>query len=134
MSKGIVVIITGTLSLLFLSMMEGYPRMRSGHSVRIMFYNVENLFDIFDDTLTDDDEFLPDGVRRWNYTRYSRKINSLYKTILLQGSGLLRLLLHFVKLKTGKCLRILFTEQIFQNIIMVLFMRILRIREVLMSV
>lgn len=53
--------------------------------VRIMFYNVENLFDIHDDTLTDDNEFLPTGLRRWNYTRYNRKINSIYKTIIAAG-------------------------------------------------
>jgi hypothetical protein len=53
--------------------------------VRIMFYNVENLFDINDDTLTDDNEFLPTGLRRWNYTRYNRKINSIYKTIIAAG-------------------------------------------------
>ena len=50
-----------------------------------MFYNVENLFDIYDDTLKDDNEFLPDGVMRWNFTRYNKKINSLYKTIVAAG-------------------------------------------------
>ncbi len=63
MSKGIEVIITGTLSLLFSSLMGGYSQNGSGHSAKIMFYNVENLFDIFDDTISDDDEFLPDGIR-----------------------------------------------------------------------
>ena len=53
--------------------------------VRIMFYNVENLFDTYNDTLTDDDEFLPDGVRRWNNSRYYKKINSVYKTIVAAG-------------------------------------------------
>jgi len=50
-----------------------------------MFYNVENLFDIYDDTLTEDEEFLPEGLRRWNYQRYNRKVNSLFKTILAAG-------------------------------------------------
>ncbi len=53
--------------------------------IRIMFYNVENFFDIYNDTLTDDDDFLPDGVMRWNYKRYSDKLNSLYKTIVAAG-------------------------------------------------
>ncbi len=44
--------------------------------VRIMFYNVENMFDILDDPLTEDDEFLPDGLRRWNESRYNKKLNS----------------------------------------------------------
>jgi predicted extracellular nuclease len=54
-------------------------------SLQIMFYNVENLFDIFNDTLKDDDDFLPSGVLRWNRSRYKEKINSLYKTIVAAG-------------------------------------------------
>ena len=53
--------------------------------VRLMFYNVENFFDIYNDSLTDDDEFLPEGVMRWNYKRYTNKLNSLYKTIVAAG-------------------------------------------------
>lgn len=54
-------------------------------SRRIMFYNVENFFDTSDDSLKDDNEFLPDGVMRWNQKRYFKKINSLYKTIIAAG-------------------------------------------------
>jgi hypothetical protein len=50
-----------------------------------MFYNVENLFDIYDDTLTDDNAFLPGGLMRWNSVRYSKKLNSLYKVIVAAG-------------------------------------------------
>jgi predicted extracellular nuclease len=53
--------------------------------VRFMFYNVENLFDIYDDTLKDDNEFLPGGLMRWNSSRYEKKINSIYKTIIAAG-------------------------------------------------
>ena len=104
MSKGIVTKITGTLSLLFLSLIEGYPQDDSGHSVKIMFYNVENLFDIYDDSITDDDEFLPDGIRRWNYSRYSRKINSLYKTILAAGEWSPPAIVAFCEIENRKVL------------------------------
>ena len=50
-----------------------------------MFYNVENLFDTYNDTLKNDEEFLPGGLRRWNFMRYNKKINSLYKTIIAAG-------------------------------------------------
>jgi len=53
--------------------------------VRVMFYNVENLFDTFNDSLTEDDEFLPEGMMRWNRTRYNNKINSVYKVIMAAG-------------------------------------------------
>jgi hypothetical protein len=85
MSKGIVIRITGTLSLLLLLFIDGYPQDMNEHHVRLMFYNTENLFDISNDPVTEDDEFLPDGLRRWNYQRYNRKINSLYKTIVAAG-------------------------------------------------
>jgi len=55
-------------------------------NVRLMFYNTENLFDTFDDTLKEDDEFLPGGVMRWNLKRYNSKINALYKTIVAAGN------------------------------------------------
>jgi hypothetical protein len=84
MSGGIAEKITGTLSLLLFVFIGAYPQ-EAAIPVRIMFYNVENLFDIYDDPLTDDDEFLPSGLRRWNYQRYNRKVNSVYKTILAAG-------------------------------------------------
>lgn len=52
---------------------------------RIMFWNVENYFDTQNDSLTNDDEFTPDGIRRWNYTRYLRKVNNLYKVLVAAG-------------------------------------------------
>ena len=85
MSKGIVSGIAGTLVLLALIMNRGYSQDVRSQPVRIMFYNVENLFDIYDDTLKDDNDFLPGGLMRWNYSRYNKKINSLYKTIVAAG-------------------------------------------------
>jgi hypothetical protein len=85
MSEGIVTRIAGTLSLLVLFFMKGYSQDVSVPPVRFMFYNVENLFDTFNDSITEDDEFLPDGLRRWNYRRYSAKIQSIYKTIIAAG-------------------------------------------------
>lgn len=55
------------------------------NSFRLMFYNVENYFDPFDDTLTNDNEFLPEGVRHWNYSRFLKKRNAIYKTIMALG-------------------------------------------------
>ncbi len=85
MPDGIVTRFTGTLSLLLLFFIEGYPQEASAPPVRLMFYNVENLFDTFNDTLTQDDEFLPGGLRRWNSRRYYAKISSVFKTITAAG-------------------------------------------------
>ena len=47
----------------------------------IMFYNVENLFDTFDDTTKSDNEFLPQSQRHWTNQRYYQKLDQLYKAI-----------------------------------------------------
>jgi Endonuclease/Exonuclease/phosphatase family len=52
---------------------------------RLVFYNVENLFDARDDSLTDDNEFLPSGVMHWTETRYRHKISSIYKVLTAAG-------------------------------------------------
>ena len=52
---------------------------------RIMGYNVENLFDCRHDTLKNDREFLPDAVRRWNYTKYKKKLNAIARVIIAAG-------------------------------------------------
>jgi len=52
-----------TLVLLyFLSFKDYSQEGNEFQSLRIMFYNVENLFDCYNDSLTDDDAFLPEGV------------------------------------------------------------------------
>jgi len=52
---------------------------------RVMFYNLENLFDTYDDPLTNDDEFTDSGAKRWNYYRYQNKLNDIAKVILAVG-------------------------------------------------
>jgi len=52
---------------------------------RAMFYNTENLFDPFDDSLTQDEEFTPMGLRHWTWEKMNQKINSIYKTIVAVG-------------------------------------------------
>lgn len=52
---------------------------------RVMFYNTENLFDPFKDSLTQDEEFTPTGVRHWTWEKMNQKINGIYKTIVAVG-------------------------------------------------
>lgn len=51
-------------------------------SYRVMFYNVENLFDTVDDPEKNDDEFLPDRDRYWTESKYYRKLKRIYQTIM----------------------------------------------------
>ena len=50
-----------------------------------MWYNVENLFFPGDDSIPSDDDFTPEGVRRWTYTRYRSKLTSLARVIVAAG-------------------------------------------------
>ncbi|MBI9065938.1 MAG: endonuclease [Salinivirgaceae bacterium] len=53
--------------------------------VRVMFYNCENFFDTSNDSLKNDEEFLPNGERHWNDSKYYKKQNNLSKVITAVG-------------------------------------------------
>lgn len=56
-------------------------------SSRVLFYNVENLFDTVDDPLTRDDEFTPGGKKHWTKDRYVAKLKKLAETMDSVGGG-----------------------------------------------
>jgi predicted extracellular nuclease len=47
----------------------------------IAFYNLENLFDTFDDKYTHDNDFLPKSEKQWTPKRYKKKVRKLGYTI-----------------------------------------------------
>ena len=53
----------------------------SNSTFSLAFYNVENLFDITDDPETHDDDFTPEGRKKWSAKRYDRKIKKLGSVI-----------------------------------------------------
>lgn len=53
--------------------------------VSIFFWNVENLYDTYDDTTKLDNEFTSQGQKHWNWLRFSTKLNHVAKTILAAG-------------------------------------------------
>lgn len=56
-----------------------------GERFRVMFYNVENLFDTKDDSLKNDDQFLPDGFMRWTTWKYWEKLRNIARVITATG-------------------------------------------------
>lgn len=52
---------------------------------RVMFWNVENLFDTKRDSLKQDEEFTPASVRRWNMKRYKKKMADVARVITAVG-------------------------------------------------
>ena len=47
---------------------------------RVIFYNVENLFDTINDPAIQDEEFLPQSKNGWNTKKYKVKLNHIAKT------------------------------------------------------
>ena len=45
------------------------------------FYNLENLFDIYDDPAKNDEEFLPDGKNQWTEVKYQKKLHNMAAVI-----------------------------------------------------
>jgi predicted extracellular nuclease len=58
---------------------------QNNHEYRIMFYNAENLFDVVDDSLTNDEEFTPAGNLHWTSKRYAIKLRNTSKVIIATG-------------------------------------------------
>lgn len=53
----------------------------------IAFYNLENLFDTFNDKHTHDEDFLPTSDKRWTPKRYKKKVRKLGYAISQIGKG-----------------------------------------------
>lgn len=53
---------------------------------RIVFWNVENYFDIRNDSIADDDSFTPAGKNRWSRKRFELKRNHIFKTLMALAS------------------------------------------------
>jgi endonuclease/exonuclease/phosphatase family metal-dependent hydrolase len=80
----IVITLTGWLLFALQPALSQHPS-TDKQTFRVMCYNVENLFDLVDDSLTRDEEYLPGGIRGWNYTRYRQKLVNIARVIVATG-------------------------------------------------
>ena len=58
---------------------------RADTVLRVMFYNVENLFDPREDSITSDEEYQPTGMRGWTSGRLKQKQINISKVVLAVG-------------------------------------------------
>ena len=72
--------------------------------IRIVAYNVENLFDTKNDSLRNDDEFLPDGTNHWTYSRYLTKLGHIAQVIAAIGEWTPPAIIGMVEVETDSCL------------------------------
>ncbi len=62
-------------------------QIKGQENFRIMFYNVENMYDTKDNPKTNDDDFTPKGQLRWTNYKYWKKLNNISKVITSVGKG-----------------------------------------------
>ncbi|MDE5708530.1 MAG: endonuclease/exonuclease/phosphatase family protein [Alistipes sp.] len=48
---------------------------------KVVFYNFENLFDTINDPDVHDEEFTPEGAKKWNSVKYNKKIGNLERVL-----------------------------------------------------
>jgi len=71
---------------------------------KIVCYNVENYFDCVDDTLTNDAEYLPGGMRGWNNDKYQKKQANISKVITAIGGWEAPALVGLCEIESEKCM------------------------------
>ena len=73
--------ITIILSVLLLSVSMLSAQSGKTKTYVVGFYNLENLFDIYDDPAKNDEEFLPDGANKWTEDKYNKKLHNMATVI-----------------------------------------------------
>lgn len=73
------------LFILLLLLILSFTEIVSQDNFRVMFYNVENLYDTLDDPLKDDNDFLPNGFMQWTPWKYWNKLRNITRVITAVG-------------------------------------------------
>ncbi|MDR0711305.1 MAG: hypothetical protein LBF67_03030, partial [Prevotellaceae bacterium] len=63
------------------------PRPRTAGDLRLMFYNLENFFSPFADSLNPQKEFAENTPRRWTWERFTKKTTDIFKVIVAVGGA-----------------------------------------------
>lgn len=72
--------------------------------LRILSYNVENLFYPEPDSTRVDEEFTPDGARHWSFTRYRRKLAHVAEVMVLAGEWEMPAVVGLQEVEEARCL------------------------------
>ena len=91
--------------IIFLSLLFSLPIVAEKSSLRIVSYNVENLFDTKHDTLKNDSSFLPEGMHHWTYRRYQTKIDRIAQVLVNIGGWESVPLVGLCEVENARCLR-----------------------------
>jgi len=73
------------ISLIIFNLTFVFGHEKTKPDIRLVFYNVENFYDWQNDPLTNDEEFLPEGNRKWSKFRFGDKASNIYKVFTAVG-------------------------------------------------
>jgi predicted extracellular nuclease len=93
------------ITILFCILVSFLPILAENSSLRVVSYNVENLFDTKHDTLKNDSSFLPDGMHHWTYHRYQTKIDRIAQVLVNIGGWESIPLVGLCEVENVRCLR-----------------------------
>ncbi len=78
------------------------PGRQGSGDYTVVFYNVENLYDVFDDPAVNDNEFLPGSKKSWTKERYSKKLSELATVLVATGDRNLPVLIGLGEVENRK--------------------------------
>ncbi len=84
--------------------------------MRIMSYNVENLFDAVHDTLKSDTDFTPDGKYHWTWSRYRQKLEHLSRVVVSVGEWNPPVVVGLCEVENENCLNDLVKKSPLRNL------------------
>jgi predicted extracellular nuclease len=87
-----------------------FGKKKKSKPFRVMFYNVENLFDTEDDPKIDDQDFLPEGELKWNKERLETKYKHIAQVINALGKSQMPDIVGFAEIENRKVLDELITQ------------------------
>ncbi len=82
-----------------------FAQNREMKNFKIVSYNVENYFDVVDDSLTSDEEYLPGGIRAWNYSKYTAKQGNIAKVLAAIGGWDAPAIVGLCEIESEKCMK-----------------------------
>ncbi|MEJ5262062.1 MAG: hypothetical protein WHT45_05240 [Ignavibacterium sp.] len=81
----------------------------------VSFWNLENLFDVNNDPLKNDEEFLPEGSKQWTTDRLERKFYNLSRVIRSMNNGLVPDILGVCEVENKEVLDSLIKKYLFDK-------------------
>lgn len=89
----------------FVSFLSFILYAQDNNAIKIAFYNVENLFDTIDDPLIKDEDFTPNGSKKWDFERYQKKLNDIYNVLEGIGNNTLPDIIGFAEIENRQVLQ-----------------------------